>query len=89
MVAVVESTGAVFTVAFAQVMALWRKCEVVTSHERGDERSVVKMHDVVYYLLLGPTVLREMECIDAFCSIQLVDVIPGHSSSEFILRLRR
>ena len=47
MVAVVESTGAVFTVAFAQVMALWRKCEVVTSHERGDERSVVTMHDLI------------------------------------------
>jgi len=29
MVTVVESTGAVFTVAFAQVMALWRKSEVV------------------------------------------------------------
>ena len=29
MVAVVESTGAVFTVAFAQIMALWRKGEVV------------------------------------------------------------
>ena len=48
MVAVVESTGAVFTVAFAQVMALWRKSVVVTSHhEKGDERSVVTMHDLI------------------------------------------
>ena len=88
-VAVVESTGAVFTVAFAQVMALWRKSEVVMSHERGDERSAVTMHDVVvYYLLLGSIILREMECIDAFRSIHLIDIIPRHSSSEFILRLR-
>ena len=88
MVAVVESTGAVFTVAFAQVMALWRKSEVVTRHERGDEREADLVQVIVLYLLLRPTVLREVECVDAFRSIQLVDVVPGHSSSEFIIRLR-
>lgn len=45
------------------------------------------MYDVVRYLLLAPTIVRKMECVDAFCSIQLIHVIPRHSLSEFIIRL--
>jgi hypothetical protein len=29
-----------------------------------------------YHGVLRPIILREMECIDAFCSIQLVNIIP-------------
>ena len=53
-----------------------------------NEREADLVQGIVLYLLLGPTVLREVECIDAFRSIQLVDVIPGQSSSEFIVCLR-
>ena len=42
-----------------------------------NEREADLVQGIVLYLLLGPTVLREVECIKAVCSIQLVDVIPG------------
>lgn len=85
MVAVVESIGAAFVAVLAQTMALWRGQEVMREM---NERTVLLWHDFVRYLLLAPTIVRKMEGIDAFGSIQLVHVIPRHSLSEFIIRLR-
>ncbi len=47
------------------------------------------MQDAVHsmYLLLRPTILGKVECIETVSSIQLVDIIPGESLSKIIFRL--
>ena len=65
----------------------WRS---IIHNERGENgRSSVRCCSLYFYLLLRPTILRKMECIDAVCSIQLVDIIPGESLGKLIFRLWR